>query len=101
MTSEKLAVLLGANHEILFSASPEARQIVDIVCGRYNSTKSTDEAIYLSGFSGDFLRVDRLGRDPLTLHKPCLSVLWLVQPDAMARLLKLILWCSLAFYPAS
>lgn len=86
VTSEKLAVLLAMNRETLFSASPEARQIVDIVCGRYNATKSTDEAIYLSGFSGDFIRVDRLGRDPLTLRKPCLSVLWLVQPDAMARL---------------
>lgn len=86
VTSEKLAVLLAANRETLFSASPEARQIVDIVCGRYHSTKSTDEAIYLSGFSGDFLRVDRLGRDPLTLRRPCLSVLWLLQPDAMARL---------------
>jgi hypothetical protein len=86
VTSEKLAVLLAMNRETLFSASPEARQIVDIVCGRYNATKSTDEAIYLSGFSGDFLRVDRLGRDPLTLRRPCLSVLWLVQPDALARL---------------
>ncbi len=86
VTSEKLAVLLAMNRETLFSASPEARQIVDIVCGRYNATKSTDEAIYLSGFSGDFLRVDRLGREPVTLRKPCLSVLWLVQPDAMARL---------------
>lgn len=86
VTSEKLAVLLAANRETLFSASPEARQILDIICGRYSATKSTDEAIYLSGFSGDFLRVDRLGRDPLTLRHPCLAVLWLVQPDAMARL---------------
>ena len=86
VTSEKLAALLAANREVLFSASPEARQIVEVVCGRYNSTKSTDEAIYLSGFSGDFLRVDRLGRDPLTLRNPCLSVLWLLQPDAMGRL---------------
>ena len=38
VTSEKLAVLLAANRETLFSASSEARQIVDIVCGRYNST---------------------------------------------------------------
>ena len=86
VTSEKLAVMLAANRETLFSASSEARQIVDIVCGRYNATKSTDEEIYLCAFSGDFKRVDRLGRDPLTLRKPCLSVLWLVQPDALSRL---------------
>ena len=99
VTSEKLAVLLAANRETLFSASPEARQIVDIVCGRYNSTKSTDESIYLSGFSGDFLRVDRLGRDPLTLRKPCLSVLWLVQPDAMARLFETETLAQSGFLP--
>jgi len=99
VTSEKLAVLLAANRETLFSASPEARQIVDIVCGRYNSTKSTDEAIYLSGFSGDFLRVDRLGRDPLTLRRPCLSVLWLVQPDAMARLFETETLAQSGFLP--
>ncbi len=99
VTSEKLAVLLAMNRETLFSASPEARQIVDIVCGRYNATKSTDEAIYLSGFSGDFLRVDRLGRDPLTLQKPCLSVLWLVQPDAMARLFETETLAQSGFLP--
>jgi hypothetical protein len=99
VTSEKLAVLLAVNREILFSASPEARQIVDIVCGRYNATRSTDEAIYLSGFSGDFLRVDRLGRDPLTLRKPCLSALWLVQPDAMARLFETETLAQSGFLP--
>ena len=99
VTSEKLAVLLAMNRETLFSASPEARQIVDIVCGRYNSTKSTDEAIYLSSFSGDFLRVDRLGRDALTLRKPCLSVLWLVQPDAMARLFETETLAQSGFLP--
>jgi hypothetical protein len=99
VTSEKLAVLLAMNREVLFSASPEARQIVDIVCGRYNSTKNTDEAIYLSGFSGDFLRVDRLGRDPLTLRRPCLSVLWLVQPDAMARLFETETLAQSGFLP--
>lgn len=99
VTSEKLAVLMAANRETLFSASSEARQIVDIVCGRYNSTKSTDEAIYLSGFSGDFLRVDRLGRDPLTLRRPCLSVLWLVQPDAMGRLFETETLAQSGFLP--
>lgn len=99
VTSEKLAVLLAMNRETLCSASPEARQIVDIVCGRYNATKNTDEAIYLSGFSGDFLRVDRLGREPLTLRAPCLSVLWLVQPDAMARMFETETLAQSGFLP--
>jgi hypothetical protein len=99
VTSEKLAVLLAANGETLASFSPEGRQIVDIICGRYNATKSTDEAIYLSGFSGDFLRVDRLGREPITLRKPCLSVLWLLQPDAMARLFETDTLAESGFLP--
>jgi hypothetical protein len=86
VTSEKLAVLLAGNHETLYSGSPEARQIVDVVCGRYNATQNTDEAVYLSSYSGDFLRVDRLGREPITLRHPCLSVTWLLQPDVLVRL---------------
>ena len=45
------------------------------------------ESIYLSAFSGDNCRVDRLGRDPVLLERPCLSALWLVQPDKVETLL--------------
>ena len=47
----------------------------------------TDEGIYLKAFSGDNCRVDRQGREPVLLQRPCLAALWLVQPDKLETLL--------------
>lgn len=71
----------------MHSASADARKAVDNLLGRYNPGKMTDESLYLSGFSGDFVRVDRQGREPVVLHKPCLSLCWFIQPDLLARML--------------
>ena len=82
--SESLGVLLAANKETLASFSSDSRDIIKNICGRYRrSNEETDEAIYLKAFSGDPLRVNRLGRNPIYLQSPCLSVLWLLQPDMM------------------
>jgi len=85
-TTEKLAVMLQNNQEQLASISAEARNIVDNVLGRY-SDGATDEVIYLKAYSGDSCRVDRMGREPVTLQRPCLCCLWLVQPDKVQALL--------------
>ena len=87
VTTERLAVLLRDNQEVIFSASADARKVVDNLLGRYNPGKTTDESLYLSAFSGDFVRVDRQGRDPVVLNKPCLSLCWLIQPDLLATML--------------
>jgi hypothetical protein len=86
VTSQKLAELLYKNRELLFSISADARNIVDIICGRYNNANNTDESIYLQAFTGDKLKVDRKGSPTIILHEPCLSALWLVQPDAVSRM---------------
>jgi hypothetical protein len=87
VTSEKLAVMLAQNQEQLASLSPDAGNIVNLLLGRYNKLDRTDEGIYLKAFSGDNCRVDRQGRAPVLLEKPCLSALWLVQPDKVETLL--------------
>jgi hypothetical protein len=87
VTSEKLAVMLAHNQEQLFSVSPDARVIVDILLGKYTKEKGTDEGIYLKAWSGDNCRVDRQGRDSILLQRPCLAALWLVQPDKIETLL--------------
>jgi hypothetical protein len=87
VTTERLAVLLRDNHETIFSASADARKLVDNLLGRYNPGKTTDESLYLSGFSGDFVRVDRQGRDTVVLHRPCLALCWFIQPDLLATML--------------
>jgi hypothetical protein len=60
---------------------------VNILLGRYNKLDRTDEGIYLKAFSGDNCRVDRQGREPVLLRRPCLAGLWLVQPDKLETLL--------------
>ena len=87
VTSEKLAVMLAHNQEQLASLSPDAGTIVNILLGRYNKLDRTDEGIYLKAFSGDNCRVDRQGREPVLLLRPCLAALWLVQPDKVETLL--------------
>jgi hypothetical protein len=87
VTSEKLAVMLAQNKEQLASLSPDAGNIVNLLLGRYNKLDRTDEGIYLKAFSGDNCRVDRLGREPVLLQRPCLAALWLVQPDKIETLL--------------
>jgi putative DNA primase/helicase len=87
VTTERLAVLLRDNREVVFSSSPDARKLVDNLMGRYNPGKTTDESLYLQAYSGDFVRVDRQGRDAVVLNKPCLALCWFVQPDLPATML--------------
>jgi hypothetical protein len=87
VTSEKLAVMLAHNQEQIASLSPDAGDIVNNLLGRYSKLDRTDEGIYLKAFSGDNYRVDRLGREPVLLQRPCLAALWLVQPDKIETLL--------------
>lgn len=87
VTTERLAVLLRDNREVVFSASADARKLVDNLLGRYNPGKTTDESLYLSAYSGDFVRVDRQGRDAVILNKPCLALCWFIQPDLLTTML--------------
>jgi hypothetical protein len=87
VTSEKLAVMLAHNREQLASLSPDAGSFVNNLLGRYSNLGRTDESIYLKAYSGDNCRVDRQGREPVLLQRPCLAGLWLVQPDKLETLL--------------
>jgi hypothetical protein len=87
VTTEKLAVMLAHNQEQLASLSPDAGSIVNNLLGRYNKLDRTDEGIYVKAFSGDNCRVDRQGRGPVLLQRPCLAALWLLQPDKLETLL--------------
>ena len=87
VTTEKLAVMLAHNQEQLASLSPDAGSIVNNLLGRYSKLDRTDEGLYLKAFSGDNCRVDRQGREPVLLQRPCLAALWLAQPDKIESLL--------------
>jgi hypothetical protein len=87
VTTERLAVLLSKRGETLVSLSPDAGAIVNNLLGRYSKLDRTDEGIYLKAYSGDYCRIDRIGREPVLLNSPCLAVLWLTQPDKVETLL--------------
>jgi hypothetical protein len=83
-TKEKLmSVMEGQPGEAIFSVSAEARGILKVIAGRYS--KSSDEDVYLAGYSGTPMKSSRIGRKTVNLRKPCLAVLFMVQPDALHR----------------
>jgi hypothetical protein len=85
VTQEALAVVMqGQPGEAVASLSSEARGIFSIVKGKY-SKEGGDEGFYCSGYSGDSLTADRVGRPRVTLRRPCLSILWMIQPDAARK----------------
>jgi len=86
VTSEALALKLeGQPGEAALAFSPEARGAVAVMMGRYTSGK-TDEALYLAAFSNEAYPYHRIGRPPVELHHPNLSVTWMIQPDKAAEL---------------
>lgn len=87
ITREKLAIALSHGwKECLASISSEARGIINVLCGRYNSM--SDEDIYLAAFSGDPCRIDRVNRPSVQLSRPCLTLIWLFQPDKLDEMLE-------------
>src|SRR4030095_3670176 len=87
VTGERLAVLLAHNRGQLASLSADALAVVNILLGRYNKLDRTDEGIYLKAFTGDRCKVDRQSRESVLLESPCLTALWLTQPDKLGSLL--------------
>ena len=87
VTTEKLALMLSRPGETLFSVSSDAGAIVNNLLGRYSKGDRTDEGIYLKAWTGERVKVDRLGRESVQLERPCLAALWCVQPDKVDALL--------------
>ncbi len=85
-TREKIADSVSRSpRETLASVSAEARGCINALMGRYNS--KTDEDIFVALWSGDYYKLSRITRPDTVLRNPCLSLLWLVQPDLLNQLL--------------
>jgi hypothetical protein len=81
-TKEALTrVMSGQPGEAVASLSSEARGVIAILMGRYGKVGG-DEDFYCSGYSGDQVSSDRVSRGKVILRSPCLSILWMIQPDA-------------------
>jgi replicative DNA helicase len=83
-TPEALAGLLATYGRIaLLSAEGD---VFDQMAGRYNQTAGPNLGVYLKGHAGDLLKVDRRGRPPEYVQRPCLTIGLTVQPEVLQGL---------------
>ncbi len=81
-TKEALAVAMsGQPGGAIASLSSEARGVFSILKGRYGK-EGGDEDYYCKCYSGESVKINRIGRGILALDRTCLSIVWMVQPDA-------------------
>ena len=84
VTPEVLANKLKEQDESLSIISSEGG-IFDVLSGAYSKVVNID--ILLKGYSGDYVRVDRIGRESISLKKPKLTILLMVQPRVLETIL--------------
>jgi replicative DNA helicase len=65
--------------------SPEG-DVFDQMAGRYNQQVGPNLGVYLKGHAGDLLKVDRRGRPPEYVERPCLTIGLTVQPEVLRGL---------------
>jgi len=80
-TPEKLVDLLHQQNGRLALVSTEGG-LFGMMTGRYSDKANLD--VYLGAWSGDTLRIDRVGRGTLVVRRPRLSIGLTVQPDVIA-----------------
>jgi replicative DNA helicase len=80
-TPEALAGLL-ASHGRIALLSPEG-DVFDQMAGRYNQGAGPNLGVYLKGHAGDLLKVDRRGRPPEYVERPCLTIGLAIQPEVL------------------
>jgi replicative DNA helicase len=56
------------------------------MAGRYNQTAGPNLGVYLKAHAGDLLKVDRRGRPPEYIERPCLTIGLAVQPEVLRGL---------------
>jgi hypothetical protein len=83
-TPEALAGLLATYGRIAL-LSPEG-DVFDQMAGRYNQAAGPNLGVYLKGHAGDLLKVDRRGRSPEYVERPCLTIGLTVQPEVLQGL---------------
>jgi hypothetical protein len=85
-TPERLEILLAENECRMGVLSAEGG-VFDIMAGRYaGKGRSGNFEVFLKGHAGDDLRVDRVGRPPVFIRRPALTLGLAVQPEAIRSL---------------
>ena len=85
ITTEKLVSVMAANHGRAALVSSEGG-IFDTLAGIY--TKNVNIDVMLKGYSGDPIRVDRIGRESESIMDPALTVLLMAQPNVLSEVMR-------------
>ena len=85
VTTEKLASMISENDGRAAIFSPEGG-IFDLLKGMYTRYVNID--VFLKGYSGDPIRVDRIGRESETIYNPVLTVMFMAQPSVLAGVME-------------
>lgn len=84
ITTEKLVSVISVNHGRAALISSEGG-IFDTLAGIY--TKNVNIDVMLKGYSGDPIRVDRIGRESESIMNPALTILLMAQPNVISEVL--------------
>ncbi len=84
ITTEKLVSVMASNHGRVALVSSEGG-IFDTLAGIY--TKNVNIDVMLKGYSGDTIRVDRIGRESESIMGPALTILLMTQPKVVSDVL--------------
>lgn len=84
ITPEKLVAVLAENDGRISLISSEGG-IFDTLAGAYSKTVNID--VMLKGYSGDAIRVDRIGRESHSVLAPALNILLMAQPKVISDVL--------------
>ena len=85
ITPEKAASLLCEQGGRLAIITTEGG-IYDIIAGRYSKSNLPDLDIWLKGHSGDWLKVDRIGREPEDIPHPAITLALMIQPQVLSAI---------------
>jgi len=85
VTTEKLVSMISDNDGKAAIFSPEGG-IFDMLKGMYSKYVNID--VFLKGYSGDPIRVDRIGRESETIYNPVLTIMLMAQPSVLAGVME-------------
>ena len=85
VTTEKLVSIMSENGGKAAIFSPEGG-IFDLLKGMYTRYVNID--VFLKGYSGDPIRVDRIGRESEVIYDPALTVMLMAQPSVLAGVME-------------
>lgn len=84
-TTQKATAMMAANGGRLTILSPEAA-VLHALSGNYSQSGSADLSPLLSGYSGDPIFVDRMGRNGDSIPNPALTLVVVGQPAVLGQL---------------